>query len=179
MRRIVLWLAFAMIVNACQTTEEVAPSDQKELAPTDATKSKKGYSAGKISDSLVEPVLWNTGPGGNVECSDVGDYEFTSGRINYDEDTDVFDGPFPPGFTIVVTEDKYVSWSFDLPGFCLDGISVIVKGGDAANVYTYPADVTSDGGLASPLNNGGNTANLSNLTLCYNLRPCEEEVCYQ
>ncbi len=52
MRRIVLWLAFALIVNACQTTEEVAPSAQKELAPTDATKSKKGYS----SDEHPTPV---------------------------------------------------------------------------------------------------------------------------
>ena len=175
MRRLVLWLAFALIVNACQTTEEVAPSDQKELVATDATKSKKGYSSGRT----VEPELWETGPGGNVTCAEVGVYEFSSGRINYDALTDVFDAPFPAGFTIVVTEDKYVSWSFDLPGFCLDGISVIVKGGNAAYVYTYPADVTSDTGLDAPLNDGGNTPNLSNLTLCYNLRPCEEEVCYQ
>ena len=179
MRRIVLWLAFALVVNACQTTEEVAPSAQKESAPTDATKSKGSYSSGRISDSLVEPVLWNTGPGGNVECDQVGDYEFSSGRINFNEG--VFDAAFPGEFTINVSEDgKLVSWSFDGGGiWCLDGISIIVKGGNAANVYTYPADVTSDSGLASPINASGGPAGLSNLTLCYNLRLCEQEVCYQ
>jgi len=176
MRRIVLWLAFALIVNACQTTEEVVPPAQKESAPTDATKSK-GYSSGRTSDTGVDPVLWETGPGGNVTCAEVGSYAYSSGRINYNDG--VFDAPFPPGFTIIVTEGKYVSWSFDSAGFCLDGISVIVKGGNAANVYTYPADVTSDSGLASPINASGGPAGLSNLTLCYNLRPCEEEVCYQ
>ena len=179
MRRIVLWLAFAMIVNACQTTEEVAPSDQKELAPTDATKSKKGYSSGQTSDTGVVPVLWETAQGGNVTCNQVGTYAYSSGRINYDEG--IFDAPFPVEFTIIVTDGKFVSWSFDGGGvWCLDGISIIVKGSNAANVYTYPADVTSDSGLASPVNASGGPAGLSNLTLCYNLRPCEqEEVCYQ
>jgi len=181
MRRIVLGLAFALIVNACQTTEEVAPSDQKELAPTEATKSKKGYSSGRVpgeSDTGVVPVEWTSGPGGNVECAEVGDYEFTSGRINYNDGS--FDASFPVEFTIIVTDGKFVSWSFNGGGvWCLDGISVIVKGSNAANVYTYPADVTSDSGLASPVNASGGPAGLSNLTLCYNLRRCEEEVCYQ
>jgi hypothetical protein len=178
MRRIVLWLAFALIVNACQTTEEVTPSDQKELVPTDATKSKGSYSSGRISASGVEPELWETGPGGNVTCEEVGAYAYSSGRINYNDG--VFDAPFPVEFTIVVTDGKLVAWSFDGGGvWCLDGISIIVKGGNAANVYTYPADVTSDSGLASPINASGGPAGLSNLTLCYNLRKCEEEVCYQ
>ena len=179
MRRIVLWLAFAFVVNACQTTDEVVPSNQEELTPADAAKSKGKYSSARTSDSGVDPVLWDTGPGGNVECEQVGDYAYSSGRINFNEG--VFDAPFPPGFTVTVSEDgKLVSWSFDGGGiWCLDGISVIVKGGNAANVYTYPADVTGDTGLASPINASGGPAALSNLTLCYNLRECEEEQCYQ
>jgi hypothetical protein len=118
---------------------------------------------------LVEPVLFTGGQGGNVECSDLQiTYEFSSGRVNYNDGS--FSGSFPNGFTITVTEGKFVAWSYVDPTgeYCLDGIAVIVKGGPAANVYTYPSGIDGDSGLRSPDVSGG-IADLSNLTLCYNL----------
>lgn len=176
MKKFIILLAVALSLSACQT-DEVAPLDQEKIAPVEGTKSR-GNSAARISNSGVDPVLWETGPGGNVTCAEVGEYAYSSGRINFNDD--VFDADFPTGFTIIVTEGKYVSWSFDGGGvWCLDGISVIVKGGNAANVYTYPAGVSEDSGLASPENASGGPAGLSNLTLCYNLIRCDEEECYQ
>ena len=130
----------------------------------------------------VEPVIYNDGPGGNVLCSDIEgvEYKYTSGRIDYTGGT--FKGSFPGGFT-VDTDGTTVSWSFvDPTGFwCLDGVSVIVKGGPAANVYTYASGVNHDNGLVSPINPGDQQAGLSNLTFCYNLKPCDDnpDPCYK
>ncbi len=47
--------------------------------------------------------------------------------------------------------------------------AVIVKAGDGANVYRYdpPAESFGDTNLITPLNNGGQQANLSHLVFCY------------
>ena len=126
--------------------------------------------------SSVVPVLYDdTDRGGNVECAELPiDYAFSSGRINYEDGS--FAGPFPAGFS-VWTDGTYVNWSYQDPDGikCLDGISVIVKGSNAANVYTYGAGVSGDTGLRSPDNSSGGPAGLSNLTFCYNLVECEKE----
>lgn len=125
------------------------------------------------SDSGVVPyIVDNPGPGGNVTCAQVGMYEFNSGRINYDEDTDLFDAAFPAGLTVTVTNDTYVAWSSTF------GIgAVIVKGSNAANVYVYDPQATGDSGLASPVNASGNPAGLSNITFCWNPEPEPKEWC--
>lgn len=125
---------------------------------------------------IVRPVLFNTEQGGNVTCGEAADYfgvtdgfEFSSERVNYEGS---FDKPFPVGFD-VVTDGTYVSWSFTPPaGYCVVNMVVIVKGGNAANVYYYDSPVYGDSGLVSPDNASGGPAGLSNLTFCYNLEPC-------
>jgi hypothetical protein len=116
-----------------------------------------------ISGGGVIPILYEAGPefpGGNVRCDQLGNYAFTSGRINYENGA--FDGEFPLGLT-VTTDGTSVAWASTF------GIgAVIVKGGPNANVYVYDPQRTSDSGLASPPTPSGNPAGLSNITFCWN-----------
>jgi len=164
----VLALATAALLFSCSNLEPFSLEEQES--------SLRSTSNGGPS---VPPTFFNTGPGGNVECSETGDYEFSSGRINYNG---TFAGTFPEGFNIEVRDGKYISWSYEDPNkeMCLDGISIIVKGGPAANVYTYESGVSGDNNLVAPTNRGGQTPDLSNLTICFDLKPCEpkDEKCF-
>jgi hypothetical protein len=163
-----LWsLVLAIFMVSCTQFEDAdLVSDQSdELAAA-------GLENARISTSaIVTPILWTGGNGGNAECSDAGEYEFSSGRNNYEDGA--FSMTWPEGFTVTVSADgKSISWSFDAPeGKCLESISVIVKGGSAAHIYTYGSGVTGDTGLTSPSTGGKKPtiAALSNLTFCYNL----------
>lgn len=159
----VMAMALAVAFTSCQKDAVEIDQNEAMVKSTSATG--------------VVPVLRTDGPGGNVEC-DATNYAHTSGRINFVDG--VFDGTFPEGFTVTVTDNKFVSWSYTpVGGMCLDGVVVIVKGGPGSNVYAYPAGVNGDRGLASPVNTGGNIADLSNLTFCFNLKPCEDLVCWK
>jgi hypothetical protein len=115
----------------------------------------------------VTPTEFNTGPGGNVTCAELG-YENTSPRSNYNPANDTFDAAFPDGITVTVDDGTFVDWTSDF------GIgAVIVKGGNAANVYEYSPQKFSDTDLASPLNEGGQRPTLSNLTFCWDDVPDE------
>lgn len=103
----------------------------------------------------------NGGGGGNVTCSELG-YDFGSARVNYTNG--VFDGPFPEGIWVGVTDGTYVSWTSTFPIG-----AVIVKGSNDANVYEYIPPSYGADGLHSPENASGNPAGLSNLTFCWNL----------
>jgi hypothetical protein len=106
--------------------------------------------------------------GGNVSCDALG-YELGSDRVNWNNG---FDGSFPDGITVTVTGGIYVEWnsSFKIG-------AVIVKGGDAANVYEYtPTGANEDSGLASPPNASDGPAGLSNLTFCYNQQDEDPEI---
>jgi hypothetical protein len=130
----------------------------------------------RISSGGVKPILvTGSNNGGNVTCKEaatnagVSDYEFSTGRIDYNSGT--FSSNF--GIFTVTTDGVNVSWSVNPPaGFCVSNVAVIVKGGRGANVYYYNDGETSDSGLASPVNASGSPAGLSNLTICYNLTPC-------
>lgn len=51
-------------------------------------------------------------------------------------------------------------------------LAVIVKGGPAYDVYDYTGkNITSDGGLNSPLNGGGNVPTISHYVVCYGPAP--------
>jgi hypothetical protein len=120
----------------------------------------------------VTPTTYSDlGPGGNVDCTDIGAYQFTSGRL---------DGGAQCGGTagesITWSTDAtctYVDWSFVKEGFDQCGLAVILKGGNAANVYVYDESCQSDSGLASPPTPSGMPAELSNITFCWN--ECPEE----
>ncbi len=113
------------------------------------------------SSQGVIPVFYDTGPGGNVECSEVGTYEMASPR--YDEGFQ-YAGTFET-ITWSTTDNKYVSWAGEH-----GGMAIIVKGGPGAHVYYYTLDpyYNYDSYLVSPTNPGGNIPDLSNITFCYN-----------
>lgn len=107
--------------------------------------------------------------GGNDVC-DAG-YEFTSGRFNIDQNAPYpQNGTFGPISWTIDETGKILSWSGDV---C--GLQVIVKGGNASYIYTYDVDCKSGSNLVSPLNNGGNTPEISNITFCWN--ECDEVEC--
>lgn len=157
LRVLTLAMLATMFVMACE--KEQATSTEKQVTTTD----RSGCTPTLITDL--------TGPGGNVECSQVGDYEFSSDRFSDGEQCSGTVGP------IQWTTDAsctYVSWTWIGPGTPC-GVAVIVKGGNAANVYVYPEGCTSGSGLVSPQNMGGQTPNLSNITFCWNVCPDEQE----
>ena len=120
-------------------------------------------SSSPTSEGDVTPyIVDNPGPGGNVTCTQLG-YDFGSTRANYNKDTDSFDAAFPLGIGVTVTNDTYVAWTSTFPIG-----AVIVKGSNAANVYEYIPPSLGDSGLASPPNQSGSPAGLSNLTFCWN-----------
>lgn len=138
------------------------------------------------SDSGVTPVILSSTNGGNITCQEAANntgligYQYTTGRVNYTNN--LFSSDF--GIFQVTTDGVNISWSVIPPvGFCVENIAIIVKGGRSANVYYYNNGETSDSGLTSPVNPSGSAAELSNLTICYNLVPCnncvwQEETAY-
>jgi hypothetical protein len=80
----------------------------------------------------------------------------------------VADGTFTDG-TLIVTIDvrdtadgQVFDWTSNI------GVDVvIVKGGNASNVYTYDPESTGDTGLHAPENRSGNFAGLSHISFCY------------
>lgn len=144
-----------------------------------------GVASNPVSAGGVVPyIIDGANPGGNRTCDEVaaafdvnGGFEFSSDRVNYEGGS--FQGSFPAVFD-VSTDGTYVSWSITPPaGFCVVNVAVIVKGSDDANVYFYGEGLTSDAGLAAPINASGKPAGLSNLTFCYNLEPCNGGDCYE
>jgi hypothetical protein len=112
-----------------------------------------------ISSRGIVPWFYAVGPGGNLTCGEVGDYDYASARF---DDGAQYAGAVGP-ITWSTIDNTYVSWSG-----VHDGLAVIVKGGPGANVYFYDASYTWDSGLASPLNPGDQTPTLSNITFCWN-----------
>lgn len=74
------------------------------------------------------------------------------------------DGPFT--FTVVVGQEqgesftKVLSWSSNFPIY-----AVIVKGGDAFNLYQYESTVREDTDLVSPNTSSGNPADVSHVSI--------------
>jgi hypothetical protein len=82
----------------------------------------------------------------------------------------VVDGSFTDG-TLTVTIDvrdtaagQVFDWTSNI------GVDVvIVKGGNASNVYTYDPESTGDTGLHAPANRSGSFAGLSHISFCYDV----------
>jgi hypothetical protein len=123
-----------------------------------------------------------TGGGGNLNCEDLQTYinnltdlpdvSFVGGSFKQDYP---FTGSWPEGLVVTVLNNKEVSFTYTSNTWCVG--AVIVKGGNNANVYIFPEGTQSGSGLISPLNDGGNVPELSNLTFC--LIECEDEPCWQ
>jgi hypothetical protein len=121
-----------------------------------------------VSDQGIAPVYYNDGPGGNVECSQVGVYEYASPRFANDAQ---WQGSWA-GIVWETVDNKFVFWQG-----AHDGLAIIVKGGSGANVYSYTdMAITNDGHLVSPpVGQNHNIPELSNITFCWNPPPavCE------
>jgi len=128
------------------------------------------------SAAIVTPVIIDgVNKGGNRTCAEVAehfdlgdDYFLCGDRIDYNGRA--FAGNFPDGVMVDVTHGAYVEFELDGPiqigdRFYVVG-AVIVKGGNAANVYFYPDGSMGDSGLTAPVNASGKAAGLSNLTFC-------------
>jgi hypothetical protein len=84
----------------------------------------------------------------------------------------VADGTFTDG-TLTVTIDvrdtadgQVFDWTSNI------GVDVvIVKGGNASNIYTYDPEATTDTGLHAPANRSGTFAGLSHISFCYDAEP--------
>lgn len=107
---------------------------------------------------------------GNPNCADLGfDFE-TKSDNGYDATVDLLVNGVKVGEAIIemdtdgTIQGREFTWTSTLP---LD--AVIVKGGSNANVYFYEPEATADSGLHAPLNDSGDYAAVSHVSLCYDL----------
>jgi len=166
---LVLGVVAATISLDNRGAEQRAEAENIQLAssPTSTTEFVEPY---VVRTESGDPV----GSGGNVECAQIGVFDYTSERTNYQEDG-------PDNFTVQLTDlatnmvvgsanvtyfpgTKTLDFTADIP---IE--AVIVKGSDDANIYDYRPDGTmADTGLGAPPNASGASADLSNVTLCSN-----------
>lgn len=99
---------------------------------------------------------------GNPTCAQQG-YAYGV-KWNYPEDSTGGTYPLGTGTVTWSTDGTYVDWEST---FGVD--AVIVKGGNAANVYKYdpPVESFGDTDLVSPNNSSGKPAGLSHVEFCY------------
>lgn len=134
----------------------------------------RNYEAAYTGEAILLPIV-----SGNTSCDElVGDFTGTTGKVDYVNGTFVFDDANissweEMGLSVTVSEDgRAVSFTSSL--YCVG--AVIVKGGNASNVYTYDSGAQSDVNLTAPINSSGYPAALSNLTFCFT--ECAEEPIY-
>ncbi len=159
-------MAFSFILVSCE-------KDKLDFATGDGSGEFATFGETFPPDPMVDPVKYETGAGGNVTCEEVAEdnsteFDLSTGRLNWEDGE--FDGSWPVGLSVTVTDDTYVSFEITGPfedGKCYLVGAVIVKGSNAANVYYYADGADSDEGLRSPLNTGGQQSELSNLTFCF------------
>lgn len=176
----------------------IACSQFEDNQPIDSTlESNESPAAFNLSEILsttmnaavVAPISVNgtLGNGGNATCEDVADhlgvsFDVSGAKVDYSSGTSITNASWP-GFTITITNKKYITWSYDPAqneNKCLTNVAFIVKGGPNANVYyyddfseiTYSGNVVGDSGLRSPNNGGSNVPDLSNLTICFSTEDC-------
>jgi hypothetical protein len=98
---------------------------------------------------------------GNPTCSD---YEPEGMNWTEFKIEPVLDGNYSDG-TLNVTlsiDGKLLDWESDI-GI----VAVVVKGGPGANLYEYNPAATADDGVHAPTNPGGQMADLSHVSFCY------------
>jgi len=174
MRKLTYLIAALIMVAALGSCEQDDSDVLLKKGDTGATKTETVTT--NASNGGVTPVIIpGSNNGGNVTCEMVAiEFEQPAGyflcghKVDYSGSS--FDGEFPEGLMVEVTDGKYVSFEIEAP-LMIDGKyyaigAVIVKGGNHANVYYYPGGTMADAGLASPVNNSGKPAGLSNLTFC-------------
>lgn len=137
------------------------------MAPTDgpsATKAGTPIMRGLTSSAGVVPTAYdgNTSGDGSSSCSALG---FGSTGTKVDGAYSQKVGGYQ--FTVSGSEKQYLAFApSGTPTSTI--LAVIVKGGDAYEVYNYRNNPrTSDAGLTSPYNHGGNIPTISHYVVCY------------
>lgn len=183
MKKLTYLLVTMFMIAAIVSCSKESTNDNELVLLKKATAITQPTASFPTSNGGTTPYLIpGANPGGNRTCAEVATAwkldpnPFICGeKIDYS--SGVFAGLFPSGLS-VTTDGKYVS--FDLENCILIGDkyykvgAVIVKGGNASNVYYYPNGTLSDGGLAAPYNASGTPAGLSNLTFCF--IECEKDL---
>lgn len=137
------------------------------MAPTGplATKAGTPLVRGFTSQSGVVPTAYsgNTTGEGSSSCSALG---FGSSGTKVDGAYAASVGGYQ--FTVSGDSKQYLAFApaGTVPTSTI--LAVIVKGGDAYDVYDYRSNPrTSDAGLTSPYNHGGNIPTISHYVVCY------------
>lgn len=122
-----------------------------------------GGEPGSVSSPASEPSasVVPTLVDGNPTCASLG---LAGYELKFDFGTKgTFSGDLGSGETVTWTYDgKTITWSSTIG---MD--AVIVKGSDAANVYSYNPESLGDSGLVTPINSSGGNAGLSHIDFCY------------
>ncbi len=135
-------------------------------------------SNGAANAASVEPVLvdpWKSGNAG-FECTEATKYTGVTYLYSYKIDSwsgqigGGFTASFPDGHSNTITITNNDGTYFDWSATQAIG-AVIVKGGNAANIFKYDPQATADTGMVSPINNSGNPAAVSHATFCWNPLP--------
>lgn len=131
--------------------------------------------SGPATPAGVAPfIIPGANNGGNRTCAEVGAFfmndptffDYCGEKVDFGK----FTGAFPEGL-VVTSDGKTLSFKADEcikigDKFYSVG-AVIVKGGNAANVYFYEDGTLSDVNLTAPANASGKPAGISNVTFCY------------
>lgn len=103
-----------------------------------------------------------------------------AGEIGFNWDSTVdgdYMASFPDGHSNTITISNNDGTFFDWSASPNPIGAVIVKGGNAANIFKYEPQAFSDTHLYAPNTPSGNPAGVSHATFCWN--PEEQEVCYE
>jgi hypothetical protein len=147
--------------------------DDSEIMLKKGNSDEYGMSLPVSFNQVVPQVIEGANNGGNRTCAEVADwfeteFDYCGDRINYTDG--MFDGAFPEGLKVTVTDGTWVA--FEVADYIMIGDryymvgAVIVKGSNQANVYWYSGGSFGDSRLAAPINASGNPAGLSNITFC-------------
>ena len=126
--------------------------------------------------SVTPFIIPGDNNGGNRTCAEVeAAFNLPAGYFRCGEKIDYndgyFAGDFPEGLIVTVSDGTYVTFEMkdciEIDGRFFKVGAVIVKGGNAANVYYYEGGTLGDINLASPANKNGKPAGLSNLSFCF------------
>jgi hypothetical protein len=139
----------------------------------------------------VEPVVYRNWDSGDAakECVTNLGYDFglkidewddsiEGAYTCVDDDDDDIECKFEEGFNNTITISNNDGQFFDWASSPFALGAVVVKGGNAANVFVYKPAAFGDTGLYSPINPSGDPADVSHASFCWN-KPDDGDMCYQ
>jgi hypothetical protein len=119
------------------------------------------------SENGIVPLLLTDGAGGNTTCAEVPGLSGMSSSERLEVKGNSLVGTLPDGLVATLSANKRsLGWTST---FAIS--AVIVKGGDASNVYVYDPAALADGQLVAPLRSNGQAADVSNVTFCWDPDP--------